>query len=186
MEGMTPWLRLVGFNDSPSRADYEHVEDYKELCSSLGSNGIELDFHYAPEAVAHALAKPAAVTVVDAHGTLEEPPAIGGGGRWLFMESVRSINAHGVLLGACYTATGTFAKSAPVGRLLAGKGFLGGLGSIPPDDTRILVAVMVKLRNTFGIPTSGTSAQAFLDQTLAAAIAARPQKAFSKRWGAMQ
>lgn len=188
MKGMTPWLRLVGFNSSPTSVDYKHVADYKRLWSSLDDNGIVLDFHFDPEDVAHALAKPAALTVADVHGasSTSGDPAIGGGGRWLFMDDVEAINAHGVLLGGCHTAVGDFAGSESVSRLLNGKGFLGGLGSIPPDDTRILVAAMVELRNTVEVPDSGEKAQAFLDQALDAAINARPHKRLSKRWGPMQ
>ncbi|MGV9832945.1 hypothetical protein ACWDUL_01890 [Nocardia niigatensis] len=185
---MTPWLRVVGFNSSPTRADYKHVADYKQLYSSQDVDGIELDFHFAPEDVGYALAKPAVYTVADVHGASSDSgePAIGGGGRWLFMDDVEAINALGVVLGGCHTAIGDFARSKSVSRLLGGKGFLGGLGSIPPDDTRILVAAMVELRHTAKVPASSAQAQAFLDQALDAAIKARPQKALSKRWGPMQ
>ncbi|WP_146099120.1 hypothetical protein [Nocardia nova] len=153
------------------------------MAASWSGCPIELDFHYSTHHVALALTKPAVITAIDSHGGWidGDRPAIGGGGRWLPLDDVPSINARGVIFGACSSATHDF-WSDHVQRLLDGKGFLGGTGSVKADDTRVLVQHLLKLYEAPGEPRCAEHAQLLLDRTFDAAKLSH-SRAWADRWG---
>ncbi|MFE3080925.1 hypothetical protein [Nocardia tengchongensis] len=178
-----PLLRAVGFNRS-LHADYAHVSDYRALQKSVPDGWIALDFHCTTGEVAESLAKPAWITIIDAHGGwIEGKPAIGGGGRWLPMDSVTTIGAQGVIFGACWSAHRDFLTDHVRG-LLSGKGYLGGAGLIQNDDTRVLAARLVDLYSA-GVSNRTAHAQDLIDKAFAAAVGSHGKRAWTARWARM-